>query len=367
MRTHDTVDTAKLRILIAGGGTGGHVFPGIAIANEVRSRYPEAQLCFVGTEQGIEKKIVPSHQFTLKTITVSGIKGIRGLKLLKALWAIPRSLWESLCILREFRPHLVIGVGGYSSGPPVLMAAIQRIPTLIQEQNARPGITNRLLSRVVGKVAIAFDESRTFFGRKAVLTGNPVRTGFAPMSTDRRPDRFTLLVFGGSQGSQAINRAVMDSLGFLKERLADLWFIHQAGERECESVQKAYQAAGAAGEIRPFFHDMPLQFSRADLIICRSGAMTLAELTVAGKAAILVPFPSATDNHQQKNAEALVSKGGAEMILQPDLSGKRLAERIIFFFEHREDLHQMEQTSREMGHPDAAKRIVDLAEKLIHV
>jgi UDP-N-acetylglucosamine--N-acetylmuramyl-(pentapeptide) pyrophosphoryl-undecaprenol N-acetylglucosamine transferase len=367
MRTHETVDTAKLRILIAGGGTGGHVFPGIAIANEVSNRYPQAQLCFVGTEQGIEKKIVPSHKFTLKTITVSGIKGIRGLRLQKTLWTIPLSLWESLRILREFRPHLVIGVGGYSSGPPVLAAALQRIPTLLQEQNALPGITNRLLSRFAGKVAIAFEESRTFFGTKAVLTGNPVRAGFTSVSIERRPDRFSLLIFGGSQGSQAINRAVMDSLGFLKERLADLWFIHQAGERECESVQKAYQAAGAAGEIRPFFHDMPLQFSRADLIICRSGATTLAELTVAGKAAILVPFPSAADNHQQKNAEALVSKGGAEMILQQDLSGKRLAERIIFFSEHREGLHQMEQRSREMGHPDAAKRIVDLAEELIHV
>lgn len=367
MRTHATVDSTKLRILIAGGGTGGHVFPGIAIAHEVRGRYPHAQLCFVGTEQGIEKKIVPLHSFTLKTITVSGIKGVRGPRLLKALWAIPWSLWESLRILREFQPHLVIGVGGYSSGPPVLVAALQRIPILLQEQNARPGITNRLLSRFAGKVAIAFEESRTFFGTKAVLTGNPVRAGFTPMSIDRRPDRFTLLIFGGSQGSQALNRAVIESLGFLKERLADLWFIHQAGERECEAVRKAYQAAGAAGEVRPFFHDMPLEFSRADLIICRSGAMTLAELTVAGKAAILVPFPLAADNHQQKNAEALVSKGAAEMILQLNLSGRRLAECIIFFLEHREELHQMEQRSREMGHPDAAKKIVDLVEELIHV
>jgi UDP-N-acetylglucosamine--N-acetylmuramyl-(pentapeptide) pyrophosphoryl-undecaprenol N-acetylglucosamine transferase len=241
------------------------------------------------------------------------------------------------------------------------------IPALLQEQNARPGITNRLLSRLAGRIAVAFEECQAFFGDKAVLTGNPVRAEFSNVSERKSSDRFVLLIFGGSQGSHGINQAMVEALGPLKPYSSSLRFIHQTGAKDLEWVSGAYHAAGVEGDVRPFFDDMPLQFSRSDLVICRSGAMTLAELTVAGKAAILVPFPLAADNHQQRNAEAMARAGAAEMILQPELSGKRLAERIIFFLEHRQALLQMEQKSREMGRPDAVEQIVRLMEELIHV
>ena len=286
---------------------------------------------------------------------------------MKALWAIPGSLMESYRILHEFRPHVVVGVGGYSSGPPVLLAALMRIPTLLQEQNARPGITNRLLSRFAGRIAVAFEESRVYLGSRTVLTGNPVRDGFLQGRSQKSRDRFTLLIFGGSQGSHPINQAMVEALDLLKPCSGILRFIHQTGEKDLEWVRRAYQTAGVEGDVRPFFDDMPLQFSRSDLIICRSGAMTLAELTVAGKAALLVPFPLAADNHQQRNAEAMANAGAAEMILQSELSGRRLAERIAFFHEHQDELRQMEDRSREMGRPDAVEQIVRLLEELIHV
>ena len=360
-------ESIQLRILIAGGGTGGHVFPGIAIARGFQRRHPQAEIWFVGTQRGIEKRIVPAEGFTLKTIPVSGLKGMRGLNLLKALWNIPWGLKESYQILREFRPRLVIGVGGYSSGPPVLVAALMGIPILLQEQNARPGITNRILSRVADRVAVAFEECRSFFGDKTILTGNPVRPDFSQLSDRRNPDRFVLLIFGGSQGSHAINQAMIEALESLEGHFSKLWFIHQTGEKDFEWVRGAYQAAGAEGEVRPFFDDMPLQFTRSDLVICRSGAITLAELAAAGKAAILVPFPFAADNHQQRNAEAMARAGAAEMILQSELSGKRLAQRIMLFLDHREALLLMEQRSRQMGHPDAVERLVSLVEEMVHV
>ncbi len=343
------------------------MFPGIAIAKEIQRRHPNAAIRFVGTGRGIESRVVPAEGFDLSLITVSGLRGIHGLRRLRALWSIPGSLWQSYKILRSFRPNLVLGVGGYSSGPPVLMAALMRIPILLQEQNALPGITNRLMSRLSRKVATAFDECHGFFGEKAVLTGNPVRAGFLQKTPRLVMDRFVVLIFGGSQGARAINQAMVKALEYLKDLLPSLWFIHQTGESDQEEVGKAYEQAGAQGEVRPFFDDMPLQFSRADLIICRSGAMAVAELTVAGKAAILIPYPSAVDNHQQKNAEALVRAGAAQMILQSSLSGKELADRIRYFVGDRASLRLMEQKSRELGRPDSTQRIVDLAEELIHV
>ena len=353
-----------LRVLIAGGGTGGHIYPGIAIAREIRRRHPEAELLFVGTERGLEMKIVPAEGFRLETITISGVKGRGRLKQLKSLLAVPKSLLEARSILRRFQPSVVVGVGGYSSGPPVLMAAAMGIPAMLQEQNALPGLTNRLLARVARKVATAFRECETYFGSKAVLTGNPVREEFSRVTGRAGSDPFTLLVFGGSQGAQPINQSVIEALMILKPQLPGLRVIHQTGERDHQRIKQVYEATGMDADVRPFFGDIPKQFAAADLLVCRAGATTLAEVTVAGKPAILVPFPQAADDHQRKNAEALAQVGAAEMILQEDLDGPTLAARIRYYFEHRDALRRMEQNSRALGRPDATERIVDLVEEL---
>jgi UDP-N-acetylglucosamine--N-acetylmuramyl-(pentapeptide) pyrophosphoryl-undecaprenol N-acetylglucosamine transferase len=356
-----------LRVMIAGGGTGGHVYPGIAIAKEIKRRNPHAELLFVGTDRGLEGKLVPREGFPLRTITVSGLKGVGALKGLVGLLNIPRSLWESLKIVRQFQPHVVVGVGGYSSGPPVLMAALRGIPTLLQEQNAQPGLANRWLSYFCSRVATAFRECERFFGKKAVLTGNPVRAEFRRMEAKADSGTFVLLIFGGSQGAQALNNAMLEALKCLQPSFAKMFFVHQTGQKDYERVAKAYQALGARSDVRPFFTDMPDQFCRADLLLCRSGATTLAEITVAGKAAILVPFPAATDNHQQRNAESLVKAEAAEMILQRDLAGDTLAAKIEYYAHHPETLRQMEKNSLALGRPDSTELIVDLLEELAHV
>jgi UDP-N-acetylglucosamine--N-acetylmuramyl-(pentapeptide) pyrophosphoryl-undecaprenol N-acetylglucosamine transferase len=353
-----------LRVLIAGGGTGGHIYPGIAIAREVRRRHQAAELLFVGTERGLEMKIVPAEGFRLETITISGLKGSGLLKQLRSLLAIPKSLLDARRILRRFQPSVIIGVGGYSSGPPVLMAALMGIPAMLQEQNALPGLTNRLLARVVRKVATAFRECEAYFGKKAVLTGNPVRADFSQVPGRTGNEPFTLLAFGGSQGAQPINQSVVEALAILQTQLPELRVIHQTGEREYPRIKQMYEAMKIDADVRPFFGDIPKQFAAADLLVCRAGATTLAELTVSGKAAILVPFPQAADDHQRRNAEALAEAGAAEMILQKNLSGPVLAARIRHYFEHRDRLRQMEQNSRALGRPDATERIVDLVEEL---
>jgi UDP-N-acetylglucosamine--N-acetylmuramyl-(pentapeptide) pyrophosphoryl-undecaprenol N-acetylglucosamine transferase len=357
-----------MRVIIAGGGTGGHVYPGIAIAKEIRKRQPEAELLFIGTQRGLESRIVPQEGFALETITVSGLKGVGGLRKLKGLLKLPRSFWECRRIMTRFRPNLVVGVGGYSSGPPVLVAALRGIPTLLQEQNALPGFTNRLLARFAAtRVATAFRECEAALGGKAVLTGNPVRSDFKQVQPKVSQKQFVLLIFGGSQGARAINNAMMEALKELQPHYSDVFFIHQTGENDYERVLRTYQDLRAPADVRPFFKDIPEQFSKADLLLCRSGATTLAEITVAGKAAILVPFPLATDNHQQRNAEALCHAGAADMILQKDLTGERLATKIKYYFSHREELRLMEQKSRQLGRPDSTERIVDLLEDLVHV
>jgi UDP-N-acetylglucosamine--N-acetylmuramyl-(pentapeptide) pyrophosphoryl-undecaprenol N-acetylglucosamine transferase len=364
MKSSLPIPAKPLRVLIAGGGTGGHIYPGIAIAREIRRRHQAAELLFVGTERGLEMKIVPAEGFRLETITISGLKGTGLLKQLKSLLAIPKSLLDARSILQRFQPSIVVGVGGYSSGPPVLMAAFMGIPAMLQEQNALPGLTNRLLARVVRKVATAFRECEAYFGSKAVLTGNPVRADFSQVPGRTRSDPFTLLVFGGSQGAQPINQSVIEALAILKPQIPELRMIHQTGEREYPRIKQAYEAMKMDADVRPFFGDIPKQFATADLLVCRAGATTLAELTVSGKAAILVPFPQAADDHQRKNAEALAQAGAAEMILQKDLNGPVLAARVLHYFEHRDRLRQMEQNSRALGRPDATESIVDLVEEL---
>lgn len=354
-----------MRVIIAGGGTGGHVYPGIAIAKGILRRHSEAEVLFVGTKRGLECRIVPKEGFQLAKITVSGVKGIHGLKLLASLLRIPVSLWESYRIISQFRPQAVIGVGGYSSGPPVLVAALLGIPILLQEQNATPGLTNRLLARLACRVATSFPESQVFFGKKAVLTGNPVRGEFGKSKKDKSGGRFVVFIIGGSQGARAINQAAIESLEHLQGQFPRLEFIHQTGELDFEKVSKAYGRHTVTHDVHPFFYDMPAQFARSDLLISRAGATTLAEIAMAGKPSILIPFPQATDNHQQKNAESLARAGAAEMILQSILSGELLAKRIEFYLDHPETLHQMAEKSQRFGVPDATERIVSIVEELV--
>jgi UDP-N-acetylglucosamine--N-acetylmuramyl-(pentapeptide) pyrophosphoryl-undecaprenol N-acetylglucosamine transferase len=361
------VVTSPIRLAVAGGGTGGHIYPGIAIARETQRRWPRGEILFIGTEKGLEKRVVPQEGFRLKTISASGLKGMRGAALWKGMLVIPAGLLDSWRILRQFAPDVVMGVGGYASGPPVLAAALMGIPSLLQEQNAFPGITNRILAHFVRKVATAFPECERFFGGKTVLTGNPVRQGFMGQPDRADDGTFRVLIFGGSQGARALNLAMREALPILRPHLPSLFFIHQTGEKDYPQLLDAYQTAGAQADVRPFFADMPEQFEQSDLIVCRAGAATLAELTVAGKASLLVPFPQAADNHQQRNAEALSRAGAAEMILQRELSGSLLAERIGYYRSQPGSLAAMREKSRNLGRPEAARRIVDLIEELIHV
>ncbi|MEW5978057.1 MAG: undecaprenyldiphospho-muramoylpentapeptide beta-N-acetylglucosaminyltransferase [Acidobacteriota bacterium] len=361
------VRNVAARVLIAGGGTGGHVYPGIAIAKEIQRRRPDTVILFVGTDRGLETRIVPAEGFRLETITVSGLKGKSGVRQLKSLFEIPASLWQCRRILAAFKPSVVVGVGGYASGPPLLLAALRGIPTLIQEQNALPGLTNRLLARFVNKVATAFAESERYFGSKAVLTGNPVRPEFKGLPRREEQESFTILIFGGSQGARAINQAMMGALPLLAGQFSELRFVHQTGDKDYDEVSASYRASGVSHEVRPFFYDIPAQYARANLIICRAGATTLAETSVSGRAALLIPFARASDNHQQKNAEALVRAGAAEMILEKDLTPQLLANRILFLKSRPHELRSMEEKSRGLGRPDSTERIVDLVENLMHV
>ncbi len=319
----------------------------------------------MGTGRSLEAHILKEAGYHLNPLPVSGLKGVKGIDRIKGILRIPRSLWAACRIVRQFRPTIVVGVGGYSSGPPVLVASLGGIPTLLHESNAHPGITNRLLARFSRKVATTFPECEKFFSGKAVLTGTPVRPEFQARSAQLPARPFVLLIFGGSQGARAINQAVIDALELLRPHLSQLRFIHQTGEQDLARVERAYQEVGAQARVQPFFTDMPRQFQKAHLILCRAGAATLGELAVAGKASLLVPFPGATDNHQLRNAESLAAAGAAEVIRQSDLSGRLLASRVEHYFHHPEQLERMEGKSKQLGRPDSAQRIVDLIEGLV--
>ena len=352
-------------VFIAGGGTGGHIFPGLEIAREIKKRHPKVEIRFVGTGRDLEKTILGDAGYNLSFLPISGLRGAKGLNLIKGFLRIPASIWVAWRLIVEFQPSIVIGVGGYSSGPTVLVASLSGIPVLLQEPNAYPGITNRLLVRFSQKIAIAFPECTKFFKEKAVLTGNPVRMEFSSLAETIPPPPLVILIFGGSQGSRLINEAVMASLEFLQSDLNHLRFIHQTGKKDYQKVLSSYTTAGVQAQVQPFFSDMPCQFKKAHLILCRSGATTLAELAAAGKASLLIPFMEAADNHQQLNAESLAANGAAEVICQNHLEGAFLAERIKFYLHNPDKITKMEAKSRQLGQPEAAKKIVDLIDDLV--
>lgn len=355
-----------MKVIIAAGGTGGHIFPGVAIAREFKRRDPSTEILFVGTARGLESKIVPREGFDLELIKVGALKGVTNLERTKSLAELPASFVAARRILRRFNPDLVIGVGGYSSGPTLLMAALSRIPTMVVEPNAMPGFTNRALSRFVDAAALSFADAQKYFGKRGVVTGNPVRLDFARLSGKTRTGKLNVLIFGGSQGARAINKAMTEALPLLVSKKDRLVITHQSGETDFEATRLAYINAGFEdAEVKPFIHDMADRFARADLLICRSGATTAAEVAAAGKAAIFVPFPFATDDHQRRNAEAFERTGAGRMILQKDLTPDRLAAEISRLADHPEEIDKMERASRELGKPDSTERAVDLAMSLV--
>lgn len=359
-----------MRVLIAAGGTGGHIYPGIAVAKEIMRRDADSKVRFVGTERGLENRLVPEAGFDLSLIESTGLKNVGFAARVRGLLLLPKSFSAARRVLKEFRPDVVVGAGGYVSGPVLLMAWMMRIPTLVMESNALPGWTNRVLARFVTAAAVSFDAALPHFRGKGVMTGNPVRREFFEIQRRERDETtndFSLLIFGGSQGARAINEAMVAALPSLDEHKAKLRIVHQTGESEYERVRAGYERAGwmERADVRRYINNMVNEFASADLIICRAGATTSAELTAAGKAAIMIPFPLAADDHQRKNAEALEHAGAARMILQVDITGERLAREIITLIREPHRITEMETASRRLARTDAAEATVDLMEKIV--
>ncbi len=367
--TGGRISDSRLSVIIAGGGTGGHIYPGIAIAQEFKRRNAATEIVFVGTARGMETKIVPREGFRLELIEVSALKGLSMAKRIRSLLLLPKSFFVVRSLIRRLRPEVVIGVGGYASGPVVLVAALLRIPTMVAEQNALPGLTNRMLARFVRAAAVSFEEARAFFGSKAEITGNPVRAEFFEVAeTNVSAASVTHLLFtGGSQGAHPINEALIAALPWLKSESASLTITHQTGEKDCARVRAAYQQHEIKAEVKPFIENMVDEFTKADLIVCRAGATTVAELAAAGRPALMIPFPLAADDHQRRNAEAVERAGAGRMILQSELTGERLAREIRQFVRDPQQLKQMSAQSRKLARRDAAARVVDLAIRISHL
>ncbi len=353
--------------MIAGGGTGGHLFPGVAIAEELRARHPDAQVVFVGTARGIEARVLPDLGWELELIQVSGLKTVGLVGAIKGLFRIPKALWQSRKVLKKVRPDVVVGVGGYASGPVVLMARLMRIPTGVLEQNSIPGLTNKILGRVVRAVFLAFDHTRRFFKPKKILmTGNPIRRDIvAALEAPRAASggaRPRLFIFGGSQGAVAVNRLVVGAAAILRERGVELDILHQTGERGLDETRAGYAAAGIEADCRAFIKGMAEEYRRADLVIARSGATTVAELTCVGVPAILVPYPFAADNHQEINAKELADSGAARLLPQDTLTAEILADVISEVLGDPQALARMGSAMKALGRPRAAADIADWCE-----
>ena len=361
-----------MNIVIAGGGTGGHLFPALAIARGVERAISGVKVTFVGTARGLEAKIIPREGFDLKFITSEGLVGKRVFRTLLSALKIPGSLRESYKLLKDIKPDMVLGVGGYSSGPVLACARFMGIPTLIHEQNTIPGLTNKMLGKIVDTVAVTYHESiKCFPKEKTYLTGNPVRTeimegsrerGCEIFSLDR--DRFTIFIFGGSRGASHINHAVDESLTYLETYRDKIQFLHQTGEAEFDVMKETYNKRGFKGTVMPFAYEMADAYAVADLIISRAGATTLAELTACGKAAILVPYPHAAANHQEINARKLWDIGAAHVVLDRDLNGKSLSDMITYMLEKPDRVSKMARISKSLGSREATEKVIELIKGL---
>lgn len=356
-----------MRVMIAGGGTGGHLFPGIALAEEVVTRHPANDAVFVGTNRGLEARVVPQAGFPFEAITSRGLKGMGPLKLVLGVLTLPLSFFEAWRHLRRYRPDVVVGVGGYSSGPVVMSAWLLGLPTAVQEQNALPGLTNKILGRLVNAVFLSFEEALAFFPmQRSHVLGNPIRKKLLEnfLHSHIAHEGFTVLVFGGSLGAKGLNSRVLDALDHLGELKGSLSIVHQTGKADLEAVKKGYADKGWSADVREFIEDMSEAYGRADLVICRAGATTIAELTCCKKASILVPFPFATDDHQAVNAKALVDGGAALMFREAELTGEKLAAAVRELKADPARLQRMEKAAGLLAHPEAAREIADVLSQL---
>ena len=353
-----------MRAILAGGGTGGHVIPALAIANQLKKEY-SAEILFIGTARGIENRLVPAAGYPLQLVRVGALKNVNLVTRAKTAFDLPRAIWDAGRMLNEFAPDVVIGVGGYASGPAMLAAVVKHIPTLAFEPNVVPGFANRLVAHFVSAAAVHFEETAKYF-RHGEVTGVPVRQPFFDIPP-KRGGTPTLLVFGGSQGARAINAALFRCLPVLQREAPGIHIIHQTGERDYNDALAAYEGMRESAEVFKFIEDMPAAFARADLVVCRSGASTVAEIAAAGKPAVFVPFPRAADDHQRVNAEALAKHGAAVVVEESKLEGVWLAETIATLLQDTERLRKMGQAARRLSHPNAAREIAAMVARVARI
>jgi UDP-N-acetylglucosamine--N-acetylmuramyl-(pentapeptide) pyrophosphoryl-undecaprenol N-acetylglucosamine transferase len=360
-----------MRFLMVAGGTGGHIFPALSVAEELRARGARLErsgvkyvIEFLGTLRPLEARLIPGAGFPLRTIRAAGLKGIGGIRGLRNLMLLPRTAVATAQALRDFRPQVVVGVGGYLAGPVMLEAALQDIPTVLIEPNALPGFTNRALAPVVRLAAVGFQEAARYYGEKARVTGLPVRAAFFAIPPKEHQAPFSILVVGGSQGSRAINEVMVQCAPFLKRETGRLEVVHQTGEADANSVREAYLKHNVAAHVCAFIEDMPEALAKADVVVTRAGAAAVAELAAAGRASLLIPFPAATDQHQLANAQALERAGAARIILQAELTPERLIREISELISEPPRLIEMELAAKTLARPEATAQIADLAEGL---
>ncbi len=353
------------KVIISGGGTAGHIYPALAVGHKLKEKESNLLLTYVGSSRSIEKEIMERHRVNFIPLKIEGIKG-RGLKSIKSLLLLPFSFVKSLSILFRVKPDLVVGVGGFSSGPIVLLASWMKIPTLILEQNLHPGFTNRLLRPWIKKAVVSFRNSLPYFKGKGTYIGNPVREEFYHLPPKQRTSSLTLLIFGGSQGSHFLNKALTSTLPLLEKEKENLIIFHQTGEKDLEWVKASYAQAGfKKAFVAAYFFDMAGYFQKSDLIISRAGATTVAELIAAGKASLLVPFSKAAENHQLFNARELERIKAAEIILEEEFSARLLADRILGFLKNKEKISRIEKNLAQLRTENVAEKISDLCFELM--
>jgi UDP-N-acetylglucosamine--N-acetylmuramyl-(pentapeptide) pyrophosphoryl-undecaprenol N-acetylglucosamine transferase len=356
-----------VKLLIAGGGTGGHVFPALAIAREWLSRGNEREVVLVGTQRGIEMKLVPQAGLPLETLRVAGLKGKGGATLLKNLAMLAPAMLDALRVLQKHKPVAAFGVGGYAAGPMLLATWLGRVPNIIFEPNAEPGFTNKVLARISARIATGYEVSARSWGKKAIVTGCPVRPEFFSIVPRKLDKPFRLLITGGSQGALPINRAFVDAMDRLAARKSELAIVHQTGERDYNAVRTAYARREILAEVVPFLTNMPERFAWADGIVCRAGAITAAEVAAAGRAAIFIPFGRATDSHQLRNAQEMSRAGAGRLISETELTAEKLTREIFSLLDQPQEIEKLGIAARGLARPHAARDIVNLIEEAANV
>jgi len=362
-----------MRIVIAGGGTGGHLFPGIAIAEEIRGRDGAPEVIFVGTEHGIEASVVPKEGYPIRFLRAEGLVGKSPLAKVRGAVKTVFSICDSYRMLKALRPDAIIGVGGYASFGPVLTGHLLSVPTVIAEQNSVPGLANKVLSRIADAVCVTYHESISSFPKsRTFITGNPIRAGIVSGNRDAAYDlfgleknRFTIFVFGGSAGARTINSALCAAFNDLNDIRDEIQFLHQTGKGDYESVRETYRKWGFRGTVTAFIHQMPEAYAVSDLVVARAGATTLAELTAVGRPAVLIPYPYAAGHHQELNAQRLAEMGAVKVVLDHELDGEVLAKHIRDLYRDAGMRAEMQRSSRSLGKPDAAKKVVDVVMSLL--